>query len=92
MKILSDFRTFSFGKIITIVESELDTLKKILSCSRFSQNMIETYSEYPEEIRNFVVPLECSDEDFVNKWMEEKYVGKQIPETTATFTTPSASS
>ena len=49
--------------------------------------MIEIYSEYPEEIRNFVVPLECSDEDFVNKWMEEKYVGKQLPETTATFTT-----
>ena len=71
----------------TIVESVLVTLKKILSCSRFSQNMIEIYSEYPEEIRNFVVPLECSDEDFVNKWLEEKYVGKQIPETTATFTT-----
>ena len=76
-----------YEKAITIVESEIDTLKKILSCSRFSQNMIEIYSEYPEEIRNFVVPLECSDEDFVNKWMEEKYVGKQIPETTATFTT-----
>ncbi len=68
-------------KILKIISQEIQSLKKTLDSSDNSVNKIrQAYSDLPQEVKNYITPIDLSDEDFVQRWLSIPYEGKAIPE------------
>ena len=68
-------------KILKLVSQEVQALKKLLDKSENSVNKIRhAYSDFPQEVKKYVIPIDVSDEDYVRNWLSIPYEGKAIPE------------
>ncbi len=68
-------------KILKLVTSETESLKKLLSkTENIVDKVQETYSKYPQEVKELVMPIDVSDEDYAKKWIDTPYEGKAIPD------------
>ena len=68
-------------KILKLVSQEAQALKKLLDKSENSVNKIRhAYSDFPQEVKNYVIPIDISDEYYVRDWLSIPYEGKAIPE------------
>lgn len=71
-------------KIIKCVYREIDILEKFVnqykkSCTKIRQ----TYATYPEVMKGLVIPIDYSDEDYINKWQtvpftKNPYISKNV--------------
>ena len=68
-------------KILRLVSQEIQSLKRFLGNSENSVNKIQrAYSNFPQEVKNYITPIDVSDEDFIRSWLSIPYKGKAIPE------------
>ncbi len=66
-------------KILKLVTTEIKSLKKLLSKSANVVDKIKkTYSAYPTEVKELVIPIDVSDKDYAQKWMDTPYEGKVL--------------
>lgn len=68
-------------KVLKHVKSELKNLDSFLKKSdQFILKLKQFYSENPDEIKEHIIPVDISDEDFVKYWQNSPYEGKDIPD------------
>lgn len=59
------------------VNSEIKNLEQFLSKSQNSiTSLRNTYSNQPQEIKNQIIPIDLSDEDYISEWIKQPYDGK----------------
>ncbi|MCQ2080835.1 MAG: hypothetical protein MJZ11_04195 [Lachnospiraceae bacterium] len=63
--------------ILNLIEKSNDSIDKFQSL----------YSDNPSEIKNYITPLDLSDDDYAMAWIAEKYIGKEVPTNTTVYTT-----
>ena len=67
-------------KILKYIVKEISALKKLLkSCNNVETDIRLAYSAYSDEIKQFLSPIDCSDEDYAKKWLAIPYKAKEIP-------------
>ncbi|MCR5595379.1 MAG: hypothetical protein K6G12_06000 [Lachnospiraceae bacterium] len=75
-------------KILKLATAERESLKKLLLKT---QNVITTiqslYSESPTEVKELIIPIDVSDKDYAQKWLNIPYEGKTIPDYLSFFET-----
>lgn len=75
-------------KIYRLLKTEQDSLKKFLQKSEnISKQIRLIYSDYPKDVKEQIMPVDISDEDFCNRWLNEPYVGKEIDSDLPVFVT-----
>lgn len=61
-----------------------DEIKKLSSFTNGTDNVTDRiqrlYSDLPKEIKQYIDPVDVSDEDFVADWLSIPYTGKEIPD------------
>jgi len=68
-------------KILKLVSQEIQCLKRLLGNSENSVNNIQrAHSNFPQEVKNFITPIDVADEDYIRSWLSIPYEGKAIPE------------
>lgn len=68
-------------KILKIVKEEIKVLNSFMRRSQNNVNMIQqVYSNYPDEVKKYVTPIDMSDEDFIKLWQSIPYEAIIIPE------------
>ncbi len=66
-------------KVLKQVDKEIRNLDKLLRKSeQWINDLRRIYSDYPEEVKAMLNPIDCSDEDYRNYWVTEVYKGKKI--------------
>ncbi len=66
-------------EIIKAIGQELQGLERLFKKSDSSvDNIRQIYSGKQIEIKSAISPVDVSDEDFVKKWIDKSYVGKEI--------------
>lgn len=77
-----------YGKISKILNNESRNLDYLLKKSNNITEKIRClYSDLPSEAKEYVDPIEMSDEDFIEEWLSIPYEGKVIPDHTPVFQT-----
>lgn len=75
-------------KVLKQVNIELNSLKAYLKNSNQSVDSIrQFYSDNPDEIKEYIIPVDISDEDYVKNWQRIPYEGKDIPDYVTCFET-----
>lgn len=75
-------------KVLKLITKEADNLETFLSNSNeYITRIRELYSKNPQEIKNYIRPIDMSDSDYVDKWKNESYVGKPSMEGETTYET-----
>lgn len=68
-------------KILKLIKKELINLECFIRKSLNIQSKIqEVYSNYPDEVKNLIQPIDISDDDYKDIWESHKYIGKEIRE------------
>ena len=63
------------------VNLEIKNLENFLkSDNSKAETLRRTYSQYPQEIKEHINPIDISDEDYVKAWMETPYIHKPVSE------------
>lgn len=60
------------------MKHEIKNLETFLE--KFNSNIQEIYSDYPTEIKKYIIPIDVSDEDYIKEWLAIPYERKMIPE------------
>lgn len=71
--------------VLKLVRREIDILERVKkqSCNNsifMSDRIRKTYSDYPEEIKQYIAPIDISDEDYINMWQSKAYQKKEVSE------------
>ncbi len=75
-------------KILKLVTEESESLKKLLSKTENIVTKVQSvYSESPKEVKEVIIPIDVSDEDYAQKWLNIPYEGKVIPDLLPFFET-----
>ena len=66
-------------KVLKLINIEISSLENLL---KHSDGIIKKqqilYSDNPTEVKNQISPIDVSDEDFVARWINSPYEGKEI--------------
>lgn len=74
-------------KVLKKLIKESAALKTFLKMTgEISDEIRKLYSDYPEDIKEMIVPIDCSDEDYVKEWMSIPYEKKPIGEVSTIWT------
>lgn len=66
-------------KLLKVIGKEIVSLEVFLSKSKESINEIQQiYSSNPEKVKNYINPIDCSNEDFIEQWVTIPYERKRI--------------
>ena len=75
-------------KVLRLLDKEISALEKYLkSTDEFTERIRRVYSDNHPEVKNYIDPIDISDEDFIGMWMAQPYAGKEISEDAAVFET-----
>jgi len=68
-------------KILKLVTAEIESLKKLLAKSgNVISKVRKVYSESPAEVKELIIPIDMSDEDYALNWQNAPYEGKPLPD------------
>lgn len=68
-------------KILKLVTTEIQSLKYLLSKSERTVNNIQkAYSASHAEVKKLIIPIDVSDDDYAQSWLDEPYERKVIPD------------
>ena len=68
-------------KILRLVTVESESLKKLLFKTENVITAVQNvYSDSPSEVKELIIPIDVSDEDYAQKWLNIPYEGKVIPD------------
>lgn len=74
--------------VLKYLNIELKSLESFLKkSSNFPEKIKNAYSANSDEVKQYLVPIDMSDEDCVRAWMNKPYVGKQMDEDAPFFET-----
>lgn len=66
-------------KILKAVSKEIVNLEVFLSKSKEPVNQIQQiYSSNPEQVKQYINPIDCSNEDFIEQWVNIPYERKRM--------------
>ena len=75
-------------KILKLVTVESESLKKFLFKTENVITAVQNvYSDSPAEVKELIIPIDVSDEDYAQKWLNIPYEGKVIPDLLPFFET-----
>ncbi|MCR5595363.1 MAG: hypothetical protein K6G12_05920 [Lachnospiraceae bacterium] len=75
-------------KVIRLIEKEISNLKDFLKKSeQIADRIRQVYSDNSVEVKDYIEPVDCSDEDYIKQWMACKYEGKAIDESAPYYET-----
>ncbi|MBQ8139969.1 MAG: hypothetical protein IJ195_11010 [Lachnospiraceae bacterium] len=75
-------------KILRLVTMESESLKKLLFKTENVITAVQNvYSDSPAEVKELIIPIDVSDEDYAQKWLNIPYEGKVIPDLLPFFET-----
>ncbi len=75
-------------KILRLVTVESESLKKLLFKTENVITAVQNvYSDSPAEVKELIIPIDVSDEDYAQKWLNIPYEGKVIPDLLPFFET-----
>ncbi|MBR5376362.1 MAG: hypothetical protein IK139_03705, partial [Lachnospiraceae bacterium] len=75
-------------KITKLLDSEILALKDyIRRTGQLEDSLRRAYSDYPDEVKQYIDPVDVSDEDYVRKWISTDYRGKEIKEDSTVYET-----
>jgi len=74
--------------ILKLVKSEITLMNSIITkCKETDERIRDEYSKMPDEIKQYIYPVDCSDDDYIKEWISQPYVGKEIGENEAVYIT-----
>lgn len=66
-------------KISKFLERGSKVIEKYFSeLTQLDLQIKKVFSDYPDEVKSMVIPVDCSDEEYRKKWEEQNYNGKSI--------------
>lgn len=66
-------------KVLKEINKEIKCIEAFLKKSKESVRTIqEIYSSNPKQVKAFIQPIDCSDEDYIEWWINKPYEGKII--------------
>ena len=75
-------------KILKFVTVESESLRKLLFKTENVITAVQSiYSDSPTEVKELIIPIDVSDEDYAQKWLNIPYEGKVIPDNLPFFET-----
>ena len=70
-------------KVLKLICKEMKALSNMIEkLDLINLKIRDVYSNNLEEVKGLITPVDMSDEDFVNNWLREEYVGKEISDKT----------
>lgn len=67
--------------VLRLINQEKEYLEKFISDSKITSETIQNlYSSQPKEIKDMIVPVDMSDDDFALEWLSMPYEKKAIDE------------
>lgn len=70
------------------VNLEIKILENILKKNNSNiEKLRKSYSDYPQEVKKHIIPIDVSDEDYVKEWLSIPYIHKPIPEEVPVYLT-----
>lgn len=77
-----------YEKNLKIIDKEIAVLERNLKSYRdISTKLRDSYSDLPDPIKEFIMPIDMNDEDFIAQWRSVPFVPKMISEEEANFIT-----
>lgn len=68
-----------YEKTLKILNEEIDSLSLLQKRTKnISERIKKLYSDLPTEIKQYIDPIDISDEDYIAEWMNIPYDGKEI--------------
>ncbi|MCR5824659.1 MAG: hypothetical protein K6G60_09550 [Lachnospiraceae bacterium] len=68
-------------EMIVSVEEEMKALETLLNLSDHNiLSLRKNYSNYPQEIKKHIIPIDISDEEYAAEWLAIPYEGKNVGE------------
>ena len=68
-------------KVLKLINEEIKVLERIVKKDAdYVRRIRSLYSDYAEEIKKYIEPIDLSDEDYGEIWRNKPYKGKEIPE------------
>lgn len=75
-------------EVLKLIVHEINNLEKFLNDSQLIEKKIQSkYSDYPSEIKDYINPVDVSNEDYTKWWMSKPYIGKEIGSSVPEFIT-----
>ena len=70
-----------YEKVLKLLKSEIKNLGNFLKKSdNIIKKIQQLYSQFPSEIKQYIDPIDMSDDDYIAAWRNISYQGKTIPE------------
>ena len=70
-----------YEKVLKLLKVEIKNLGNFLKKSdNIIKKIQQTYSQFPQEIKQYINPVDSSDDDYIAAWRQIPYQGKAIPE------------
>ena len=68
-------------KVLKYLKTEIKNLEILLKKSDgMTKKIQQTYSDFPKEVKQYITPIDMSDEDYITNWLSIPYEGKSIPD------------
>jgi len=72
-------------KVLKLIEKEIKSLEEFIKKAEYIPQAIqEIYSSNPIQIKEQIIPVDISDEDYVKQWLDQKFIPKPIIENDST--------
>ncbi len=70
-----------YEKVMKCLKAEIRNLENFIKKSdNIAKNIQQTYSHFPMEIKQYIDPIDMSDDDYTKTWLCIPYQGKAIPD------------
>lgn len=75
-------------EIYRLLKLEKESLEKFLKKTvSIDEKIKEIYSKNPQEIKDYIIPVDVSDEDYIQGWISTQFNKKYISEEVTTYKT-----
>lgn len=75
-------------KLLKLVKQEIKSIETFLRNSKdFNLKIQEIYSDNPVQVKSYITPIDCSNEDYISYWKNIPFTANPMPITTTEYET-----
>ena len=75
-------------KVLKLIDQEINALERFLKCSGDIADRIKMeYSKYPDEVKEYIDPIDMTDEDYIKLWESIPCEAKEISDYVTVYET-----
>ncbi|MDO4488068.1 MAG: hypothetical protein Q4B67_03130 [Eubacteriales bacterium] len=74
-------------KTLKQINAEIKNIETFLKKRNMNKQLQDIYSACPQQVKNIIMPIDISDDDFLNDWISRPYEAKGIDENMPVFLT-----